>query len=228
MTSEDQTNQDLNHDSGSPSENEEELFPDSPAKVSDSTGSLKGNKKKALGSQGLYPSKPSNQVKTSNYSRPAVTNSVSPINQRSRKRQPTSYYHPNDYYLGTDWPRLIVGTLASLILLVSVGILALYLFDRFESDTPTPQTIVSSDCESSTINAYLCAGDSTPVKQIDVPPSALFSGKNAAGTWVAFQDPVAPSVQLWSRASDLTASNLDDLEVVNCENLDESEDLSDN
>ena len=137
MTSEDQTNQDLNHDSGSPSENEEELFPDSPAKVSDSTGGLKGNKKKALGSQGLYPSKPSNQVKTSNYSRPAVTNSVSPINQRSRKRQPTSYYHPNDYYLGTDWPRLIVGTLASLILLVSVGILALYLFDRFESDTPT-------------------------------------------------------------------------------------------
>ena len=106
--------------------------------------------------------------------------------------------------------------------------MALYLFDRFESDTPTPQTIVSSDGESSTINAYLCAGDSTPVKQIDVPPSALFSGKNAAGTWVAFQDPVAPSVQLWSRASDLTASNLDDLEVVNCENLDESEELSDN
>ena len=43
MTSEDQTNQDLNHDSGSPSEIEEELFPDSPAKVSDSTGGLKGN-----------------------------------------------------------------------------------------------------------------------------------------------------------------------------------------
>ena len=226
MTSEDQINQGLNRNSGSAGESEEELFPDSPAKISDGAGGLKGSK--VPGSQGLYPSKPSSQIKTSNYSRPVVANSVPSTNQRSRKRQPTSYYHPNDYYLGTDWPRLIVGTLASLILLVSVGILALYLFDRFESDTPTPQMIVTSDGESSTINAYLCAGDSSPVKQIDVPPSALFSGKNAAGTWVAFQDPVAPSVQVWSRATDLTASNLDNLEVVNCENLDESEELSDN
>lgn len=226
MTSEDQINQGLDRDSGSARENAEKLYPDSPAKFSDDAGNLK--EKKVFGKQGLYPSKPSNQVKTSNYSPPAVTHSVSPTNQRSRKRQPTSYYHPNDYYLGTDWPRLIVGTLASLILLVSVGILALYLFDRFESDTITPQTIVTSDGESSTINVYLCAGDNTPVKQIDVPPSALFSGKNAAGTWIAFQDPVAPSVQLWSRAADLAANNLDDLEVVNCENLDGSEELSDN
>ena len=225
MTSEDQINQDLDSGSESAGESEEALFPDSPGKVSDGTAGLRGNK--LLGSQGLYPSKPSNKIKTSNYSRPAVTNSVPPINQRSRKRQPTNYYHPNDYYLGTDWPRLIVGTLASLILLVSVGILALYLFDRFESDTLTPQVIVTSDGESNTINAYLCAGDSSPVNQIDIPPSALFSGKNAAGTWVAFQDPVAPSVQLWSRVTDLMANNLDDLEVVNCENLEESEELTD-
>ncbi len=226
MASEDQKNQGLNPDSGSSDESQEELFPDSLSKVSDSAGGLKRNK--VIGSQGLYPSKPSNPIKTSNYSRPAVTNSVPPINQRSRKRQPTNYYHPNDYYLGTDWPRVIVGTLASLILLVSVGILALYLFDRFESDTSTQQVIVASDGESTTINAYLCAGDSSPVKQIDIPPSALFSGKNAAGTWVAFQDPVAPSVQLWSRVTDLTASNLDDLDVVNCENLVEPENLSNN
>jgi len=226
MTSEDQINQDLDHDSGSASESVEELYPNSPAEVSGDAGSLK--EKRVFGNQGLYPSKPSNQVRTSNHSRPTVTNSVPPANQRSRKRQPTNYYHPNDYYLGTDWPRLIVGTLASLILLVSVGILALYLFDRFESDTVTPQPIITSDGELSTINAYLCAGDSTPVKQIDVPPSALFSGKNAAGTWIAFQDPVAPSVQLWSRVADLTASNLSDLEVVNCENLDDPEQLSDN
>tara|TARA_B100000965_G_C19420219_1_gene681772 strand:- start:35 stop:715 length:681 start_codon:yes stop_codon:yes gene_type:complete len=225
MTSEDQINQGLNSDSGSEGESAEELYPDSPAKISEDAGG--SNEKKASNKQGLYPSKPSKQVKASNFSRAPVTHSALPTNQRSQKRQPTSYYHPNDYYLGTDWPRLIVGTLASLILLVSVGILALYLFDRFESDTITPQTVVTSDGESSTINAYLCAGDGTPVKQIDVPPSALFSGKNAAGTWIAFQDPVAPSVQLWSRAADLTASNLDNLEVVNCENLDGSKELSD-
>ena len=73
----------------------------------------------------------------------------------------------------------------------------------------------------------MCAGDTNPVKQIDPPPSALFSGKNAAGTWIAFQDPVAPSVQLWSRTGDLPATNLDDLQVVNCENLDDSEVISD-
>jgi hypothetical protein len=73
----------------------------------------------------------------------------------------------------------------------------------------------------------MCAGDTTPVKQIDPPPSALFSGKNAAGTWIAYQDPVAPSVQLWSRTDDLPVANLDDLQVVNCENLDDSEVISD-
>ncbi|MEC8392911.1 MAG: hypothetical protein VXZ58_08545, partial [Actinomycetota bacterium] len=175
MTSEDQINKGLASNSGSASESEEELYPDSPTKISDATAAVRD--KKTSTKQGLYPSKPSKQVKVSNYSRPPVSHGVQPGNQRSRKRQPTSYYHPNDYYLGTDWPRLIVGTLASLILLVSVGILALYLFDRFESDTITTPTIVTSDGDSSTINAYLCAGDSTPVKQIDVPPSALFSGK---------------------------------------------------
>ena len=226
MTSEDQINQNLDDDSGGEDDKAEMLYPDSPSKSPDETGTPK--EKKAFGNQGLYPSKPLSHNTTSNLSRPAVTNSAPSANIRSRKRQPTSYYHPNDYYLGTDWPRLIVGTLASLILLVSVGILALYLFDRFESDTVTPQTIITSENESSTINAYLCAGDSIPVKQIDVPPSALFSGKNAAGTWIAFQDPVAPSVQLWSRAADLAAGNTSDLEVVNCENLDASEELSDN
>ena len=226
MTSEDQINKGLAGNSGSASENQEELYPDTPTKISDATEAARD--KKTSTKQGLYPSKPSKQIKASNYSRPPVSHGVQPVNQRSRKRQPTSYYHPNDYYLGTDWPRLIVGTLASLILLVSVGILALYLFDRFESDTITTPTIVTSDGDSSTINAYLCAGDSIPVKQIDVPPSALFSGKNAAGTWIAFQDPVAPSVQLWSRAADLAVGDISDLEVVNCENLDASEELSDN
>ena len=42
-----------------------------------------------------------------------------------------------------------------------------------------------------------------------------------------FQDPMAPSVQLWSRTTDLLETNLEDLQVVNCENLPNSEDTSD-
>ena len=65
------------------------------------------------------------------------------------------------------------------------------------------------------------------MKQIETPPSALFSGRNASGTWIAYQDPMAPSVQLWSRTTDLLETNLEDLQVVNCENLPNSEDTSD-
>ena len=221
MESEDKTEQPLEHDAGNTNMPKESLYPDSPEEATESNIS-KG--KMIFGNQGLYPSKPMVQNKA--YSS-VVTGDSNPERQRPRKGEPSSYYHPNDYYLGTDWPRLIVGTLASLILLVSVGILALYLFDRFESGTAAPQVVASSNNEITTVNAYMCAGDTNPVKQIDPPPSALFSGKNAAGTWIAFQDPVAPSVQLWSRTGDLPATNLDDLQVVNCENLDDSEVISD-
>jgi hypothetical protein len=221
MESEDQTEQDLDHDTGNTNSHEESLYPKPPEKSAETKTS---KWKRSFGNQGFYPSKP---IAQDTVSSPIVTGVSNPERHRPRKGQPSSYYHPNDYYLGTDWPRLIVGTLASLILLVSVGILALYLFDRFESGTGTPQVLTTSNDETTVISAYMCAGDTTPVKQIDPPPSALFSGKNAAGTWIAYQDPVAPSVQLWSRTDDLPVANLDDLQVVNCENLDDSEVISD-
>ena len=143
--------------------------------------------------QGLYPSKPSPTAPSLN--KPVVAKSTprtEPTLSKRRKNQPSNYYHPNDYYLGTDWPRLIVGTLASLILLVSVGLLALYLFDRFDADSTETPISVSTDSETNVINAYQCAGDNEALKQIEDLPSALLSGKNASGTWIAFQDPDSP------------------------------------
>ena len=89
MTSEDQINKGLASNSGSASESEGELYPDSPTKISDATAAVRD--KKTSTNQGLYPSKPSTQVKVSRYSRPPVSHGVHPGNQRSRKRQPTSY-----------------------------------------------------------------------------------------------------------------------------------------
>ena len=51
MTSEDQTNQGLDRNSGSAGENAEELYPDSPAKFSYDVGNLK--EKKVFGKQAL-------------------------------------------------------------------------------------------------------------------------------------------------------------------------------
>ena len=118
---------------------------------------------------------------------------------------------------------MIVGTLASLILLVSVGLLALYLFDRFDADSTETPISVSTDSETNVINAYQCAGDNEALKQIEDLPSALLSGKNASGTWIAFQDPDSPSTQLWTRADDLPYVDFTDLEIVNCQNSSETE-----
>ena len=68
MTSEDQINKGLASNSGSASESAEELYPDSPTNISDTTGALRD--KKTSTKQGLYPSKPSKQITASNYSRP--------------------------------------------------------------------------------------------------------------------------------------------------------------
>ena len=132
-----------------------------------------------------------------------------------------------EHYLGTDWPRLIVGTLASLILLVGVGFLAFYLFDQFDADTGSERVLIPTNSEANIINAYQCAGDGVPLKQIESLPNALLSGKNASGTWIAFRDPDSPVDQLWARSSDLPYNDFSDLEIVSCQNSSDDESATD-
>lgn len=54
MTSEDQINKGLASNSGSASESQEELYPDTPTKISDATEAARD--KKTSTKQGLYPS----------------------------------------------------------------------------------------------------------------------------------------------------------------------------
>ena len=136
---------------------------------------------------------------------------------RSRKKPQTNYYHPNDYYLGTDWPRVIVGGLISLLLIGGIVLLAVYLFNQFESQ-PTAPIIDSSPIEEITsVRVYSCAGDSTPVNEIVPPTQGFLEGKNAAGTWIAFRDPASPLNQLWAQASELPILDYNSLAILSCE-----------
>ena len=197
----------------------EGLYPTSPSKTSNRKNSGIRTKRR-----GLYPTKPS--VTPPSIRRPTVPKDT-PAQSKRGRNQPSNYYHPNDYYLGTDWPRLIVGALASLILLVGVGFLAFYLFDQFDTDTGSQQVLIPKNSEINVINAYQCAGDGLPLKQIQSLPSALLSGKNASGTWVAFRDPDSPATQLWARSSDLPYNDFSDLEIVNCQNSSDAESVTD-
>ncbi|MEG3585739.1 MAG: hypothetical protein VX353_00425 [Actinomycetota bacterium] len=193
---------------------DEGLYPAPPRQVPNKATSAISSRRR-----GLYPTKPS--VPPPEIKRTTVQKDTQNQSQR-RRSQPSNYYHPNDYYLGTDWPRLIVGTLASLILLVGVGFLAFYLFDQFDTDTGSGQVLIPTNSETNIINAYQCAGDGMPLKQIESLPSALLSGKNASGTWVAFRDPDSPATQLWARSSDLPYNDFSDLEIVSCQNSSDS------
>jgi len=136
---------------------------------------------------------------------------------RSRKRPQTNYYNPNDYYLGTDWPRIIVGGLISLLLIGGIVLLAVYLFNQFDSQ-PTPPIIDSSPIEEIiSVRVYSCAGDSTPVNEIEPPTQGFLEGKNAAGTWIAFRDPASPLNQLWAQASELPILDFNSLAILSCE-----------
>ncbi len=197
----------------------EGLYPDSPPETSNKKNSGIRAKRR-----GLYPTKPS--VTPPSIRRPTVPKDT-PIQSKRGRSQPSNYYHPNDYYLGTDWPRLIVGTLASLILLVGVGFLAFYLFDQFDADTGSERVLIPTNSEANIINAYQCAGDGVPLKQIESLPNALLSGKNASGTWIAFRDPDSPVDQLWARSSDLPYNDFSDLEIVSCQNSSDDESATD-
>ncbi len=139
-----------------------------------------------------------------------------PPRPRSR-RTPAGYYHPNDYYLGTDWPRVIVGSLVSLLILGGVVLLAIYLFEKFDEGDSAPTVLPSQVEEVTSVKVYACAGDSIPVNEIEPPSQAFLEGKNAAGTWIAFRDPSSPLNQVWARADELPILNFGSLAILNCE-----------
>ena len=68
------------------------------------------------------------------------------------RRAPQGHYHPNDYYLGTDWPRVIVGSLVSLLILGGVVLLAVYLFERFDEEDKAPTVLPSKVEEITSVN----------------------------------------------------------------------------
>tara|TARA_B100000953_G_scaffold77931_1_gene63237 strand:- start:533 stop:1225 length:693 start_codon:yes stop_codon:yes gene_type:complete len=147
-----------------------------------------------------------------------------PLPQRRSRRSPSSYYHPNDYYLGTDWPRVIVGGLLSLLILGGVVLLAVYLFDKFDAQNEPPTVIPSQIEEIVSVRVYSCAGDSIPINEIEPPSQAFLEGKNAAGTWVAFRDPSSPLNQLWARADELPALDFGSLAILSCNSSESSQD----
>ena len=151
---------------------------------------------------------------------PPQSTPLPPPPPRQSRRNPSNYYHPNDYYLGTDWPRVIVGGLVSLLILGGVVLLAVYLFEKFDAQNE-PTIVVPSQTEEEIVSVmvYACAGDSTPVNEIKPPSQAFLEGKNAAGTWIAFRDPSSPLIQLWARADQLPALDFGSLTILNCENL---------
>tara|TARA_B100000131_G_scaffold204438_1_gene196510 strand:- start:603 stop:1301 length:699 start_codon:yes stop_codon:yes gene_type:complete len=139
-----------------------------------------------------------------------------PSRPRSR-RTPAGYYHPNDYYLGTDWPRVIVGSLVSLLILGGVILLAIYLFEKFDEEDQAPTVIPSQVEEVTSVRVYACAGDSIPINEIEPPSQAFLEGKNAAGTWIAFRDPSSPLNQIWARADELPTLDFGSLTIISCE-----------
>ena len=151
------------------------------------------------------------------------TASVPPPRPRNR-RAPQGYYHPNDYYLGTDWPRVIVGSLVSLLILGGVVLLAVYLFEKFDEEDRAPTVLPSQVEEIISVNVYACAGDSIPINEIEPPSQAFLEGKNAAGTWIAFRDPSSPLNQLWARADELPTLDFGSLAILNCESSESTSD----
>lgn len=128
-------------------------------------------------------------------------------------------YDPRDYYAGTDWLRIAVGTLASLSLLVGIAALGFFLFGRIDS---LESDEVSSDdpVAPSEVEVYKCAGDQKSVAIQAPPPAELIGGRNGTATWLAFRNQSPPPSQLWVRAEDLPTFDPESVGVVGCASSD--------
>jgi hypothetical protein len=137
-----------------------------------------------------------------------------------RGQQPNAEgFYPSEYYLGTDWTRVVVGGLASLVLLLGIAILGFYLFDRFDpTDSSGDETAIEEQTTPvSEVPVFACAGDPDPVSNMAPPQSFLISGRDAGNRWLAFRNPQSGGRrQLWLRASSVPTFDPSSVGVVSC------------
>ncbi len=136
---------------------------------------------------------------------------------RQGPRPDADGYYPGDYYLGTDWTRVVIGGLLAITLSVIAVAAGLWLYDEFdprnEDDevateaTPTPVALVP---------VYACAGDAAAVTETPAPNPLLIAGRTADSRWLAFRNPAAPPLQLWFLASELPDFDASTVGVVPC------------
>ena len=136
---------------------------------------------------------------------------------RQGPRPDADGYYPSDYYLGTDWTRVVIGGLATLILGVAAVAAGLWLYEEFDprndddevtaEATPTPVPLVA---------VYACAGDAAAVTEIPAPNALLIAGRTADSRWLAFRNPAAPPLQLWVLAAEVPDFDPSTVGVVPC------------
>ena len=136
---------------------------------------------------------------------------------RQGPRPDADGYYPSDYYLGTDWMRVVIGGLLTLSLGVAAVAAGLWLYDEFDPRdddeevvtelTPTPIELVP---------VYQCAGAQTAVPEIPAPNALLIAGRTADSRWLAFRNPAAPPVQLWVEAVNVPDFDTSTVGVVSC------------
>lgn len=138
--------------------------------------------------------------------------------QPSHGPRPDEYgYYPDDYYLPTDWPRLITKAVLGLAVVLVLAIAGFELYDRYSptrvddeaeaEPTPTPIPLVE---------VFVCAGDAEPVAQREPPSELLIAGRTADSRWLAFRNPEAPPLQLWVLAADVPDFDPSTVGLVSC------------
>lgn len=175
---------------------------------------------------GLYPSPPSQPVPPQPHQVPpqyaqgppqyVQGPSEPPYAPPPRGARRRDDYDPNEYYVATDWLRVVVGGLASLVVLVGIVILGLYLFDNFDPRTEEADAAEPTATPVELVPVYECAGNSQEAAKMQPPPHSLIAGRTAAGAWLAFRNPAAPPLQLWIRASDVPGFDVNSVGIVSC------------
>lgn len=126
-------------------------------------------------------------------------------------------YYPSDYYLGTDWTRVVVGGLAILALVIATAAAGLWVYDRFDDRAnPDEDEEVAVATPVPQVPVYACAGDPEPVTEMEPPVGALIAGRDAGSRWLAFRNPQAPPLQLWVRANSVPDFDPSTVGVVSC------------
>jgi hypothetical protein len=172
---------------------------------------------------GLYPTHPPAPATSSvpQARGPAGPDWTRPAGEATRPQAQARQleYDPRDYYAGTDWLRIAVGSLASLSLLVGIAALGFFLFGRIDS-LESDQVSSDDPVAPSEVEVYKCAGDQKSVAIQAPPPAELIGGRNGTATWLAFRNQSPPPSQLWVRAEDLPTFDPESVGVVGCASSD--------